>query len=460
MTASFDIVDLIENNPITKLSTTYQNKLLTKIKTKFTENEQQIFVASFYGFLNYDSKTDFVIDLDDVWKWLKFSTKQKAKMLLENNFVKDTDYITSLTPQVKQPDHNKGGHNKEIIMLNVATFKKFCLKAGTKKADEIHDYYIKLEETLQTVVHEESTELKLQLEKTNMELQRSEKTREKIREKTLLEQFGSNVQCVYYGVIDDVSDANEKLIKFGNSNNLKNRVLSHKETYTNFRLLNAFKVENKMQIENAIKEHPMFVERRRAIILKGKKYIELLNANELSFPSLDKTIKGIIVNTECNIVNYMKLLEENKRLKKQLETHDEMNNVNELVLLRAENKHLKMENLKLKKGNKNALNDCDVTTAILPDVIVSETEVENYSIIMNKLKKHNHIKSNDGLYHIDGNTYEILRSTREDVWNGKSYLTTGGVPKSGLIVNNAGKIVSKVKSVEGLKLNRFGKIND
>jgi hypothetical protein len=138
MTASFDIVDLIENNPITKLSTTYQNKLLTKIKTKFTENEQQIFVASFYGFLKYDSKMDFVIDLDDVWKWLKFSTKQKAKMLLENHFVKDTDYITSLTPQVKQSDHNKGGHNKEIIMLNIATFKKFCLKAGTKKADEIH----------------------------------------------------------------------------------------------------------------------------------------------------------------------------------------------------------------------------------------------------------------------------------------------------------------------------------
>lgn len=223
MTASFDIVDLIENNPITRLSTTYQNKLLTKIKTKFTENEQQIFVASFYGFLNYDSKTDFVIDLDDVWKWLKFSTKQKAKMLLENHFVKDTDYITSLTPQVKQPDHIKGGHNKEIFMLNVATFKKFCLKAGTKKADEIHDYYIKLEETLQEVVHDESTELKLQLEKTNMELERSEKTREKIREKTLLEQFGSNVQCVYYGVIDDVSDANEKLIKFGNSNNFINK---------------------------------------------------------------------------------------------------------------------------------------------------------------------------------------------------------------------------------------------
>lgn len=444
MTTSFDIVDLIENNPITKLSTSYQNKLLTKIKSKFTENEQQIFVASFYGFLNYDSKTDFVIDLDDVWKWLKFSTKQKAKMLLETHFVKGDDYML-LTPQVKQTDYTRGGHNKETIMLNIATFKKFCLKAGTKKADEIHDYYIKLEETLQEVVHDESTELKMQLEKKSIELEKSEKTREKIREKTLLEQFGSNVQCVYYGIIDDLSETNESLIKFGNSNNLRNRVLNHKETYTNFRLLNAFKVENKMQIENAIKEHPMFVERRRTITLKNKKYIELLNANELSFPTLDKTIKDIIMSIECNLENYMKLLEENNRLKKQLKTHDETHNINELVLLRAENKQLKMENLKIKKG----LNVETATT------IVSEKEVENYNIVMSKLKKCNHTKSTDGMYHIDGNTYEILRGTREDVWNGKAYQTTGGVPKSGLIINKSGKIVSKIKSVEELKNNRF-----
>jgi len=142
MTASFDIVYLIENNPITKLSTTYQNKLLTKIKTKFTETEQQIFVASFYGFLNYDSKTDFVIDLDDVWKWLKFSTKQKAKMLLENFCVIDIDYKILPNHEVKQTLQPRGGHNREIIMLNIVTFKKFCLKAGTTRADEIHDYYV------------------------------------------------------------------------------------------------------------------------------------------------------------------------------------------------------------------------------------------------------------------------------------------------------------------------------
>ena len=138
MSASFDIVDLIENNPITKLSSTYQNKLLTKIKTKFTETEQQLFVASFYGFLKYDSKMDFVIDLDDVWKWVGFSNKAHSKHLLEKHFIMDKDYKLLLTKASDQKFHVRGGHNKEIIMLNVATFKRFCLKTGTTRADEIH----------------------------------------------------------------------------------------------------------------------------------------------------------------------------------------------------------------------------------------------------------------------------------------------------------------------------------
>ena len=47
-----NMVDLIENNPITKISNTYQCKLLQKIKDNFTDMEQQMFVASFYGYLN------------------------------------------------------------------------------------------------------------------------------------------------------------------------------------------------------------------------------------------------------------------------------------------------------------------------------------------------------------------------------------------------------------------------
>jgi hypothetical protein len=150
MDASLNIVDLIENNPITRLSNTYQHKLLTKIKAKFNENEQHMFVASFYCYLKHDTRKDFVIDLDDVWEWLGFKQKVNAKTLLEKCFEIDKDYIKSLLLQQKQTIHMKGGHNKEIIMLNVETFKRFCLKAGTKKADEIHEYYLKLEDDTPT----------------------------------------------------------------------------------------------------------------------------------------------------------------------------------------------------------------------------------------------------------------------------------------------------------------------
>jgi hypothetical protein len=39
-----------------------------------------------------------------------------------------------------------------------------CLKAGTKKADEIHEYYLKMEQIIQEVVNEESSEMKKQLQ--------------------------------------------------------------------------------------------------------------------------------------------------------------------------------------------------------------------------------------------------------------------------------------------------------
>ena len=166
MSNTFNIVNLIEKSAMTRLSNDYESKLLMKIKENFNDNQQQLFVASFYTFLNYDSKKDFVVDFDNVWKWLGFSRKDNAKTVLNKHFVEEVDYkLTKLAPEVAgasfDPVH--GGQNKEKIMLNVNGFKKFCLKSGTKKADEVHDYYIKLEELLQETVNEETNELREQL---------------------------------------------------------------------------------------------------------------------------------------------------------------------------------------------------------------------------------------------------------------------------------------------------------
>ena len=69
---NIDIVNLIENNPITKLNGNYQTKLIEKVKNNFSSYEQQMFVSSFYCYLKYDNINDYVIDLDDIWRWLGF----------------------------------------------------------------------------------------------------------------------------------------------------------------------------------------------------------------------------------------------------------------------------------------------------------------------------------------------------------------------------------------------------
>lgn len=56
------------------------------------EMQQNLFVASFYCYLNYND-TDFVINLDDIWKWVGFSRKDHCRRMLERNFTKNIDYI-------------------------------------------------------------------------------------------------------------------------------------------------------------------------------------------------------------------------------------------------------------------------------------------------------------------------------------------------------------------------------
>jgi hypothetical protein len=143
-----DIVKLINNSPLTNISKGFQSTLIEKIQKSFTDDEQQIFVASFYSYLNYNSKTDFVIDLDYVWKWCGFTRRDNSKRILDKHFTENVDYkklLLKLEEQVTETTQNANtnknlggaGLNKETILMTVNTFKKFCLKAGTKRADEI-----------------------------------------------------------------------------------------------------------------------------------------------------------------------------------------------------------------------------------------------------------------------------------------------------------------------------------
>jgi hypothetical protein len=157
---SLDIVHLIESNPIARLNQTYHSKIIDKLSVKFSNYDEKIFLSNFYCYLKYDKVNDFVIDLDNIWKYIGFRNKANAKRLLRNSFIIEKDYkILLLNIQ-----------EKEKIMLNIQTFKKLCVKSFIKRGDEIYDYFSKLEEVFYEILLEEVIELRAELLKKSEEL--------------------------------------------------------------------------------------------------------------------------------------------------------------------------------------------------------------------------------------------------------------------------------------------------
>jgi hypothetical protein len=338
--ATLNIVELIEKNPITKLSQKYNNILLEKLQENFNTFEQQLFVASFYCYLNYDKNTDFVVDLDDVWKWLGFAQKINVRLLIESVFKLDVDYkmVTSSetdedqlpnSPNKSGSDKPKkhGGHNKQTIKLTIRCFKLLCLKAQTKKAGEIHEYYMKMEETLHQILDTETSELRAQLEQKNAQLEQATTTlnqatitlteeKKRVVEKTLISQFPVNTQTIYFGTIDNTNADNEKLIKFGQTNDLASRVAHHHKIYNNFILAAAFRVTNRTEIENHIKAHPKIKRQLRMIEVAGKNKTEIIAYDSTNFTiaRLTKHIEDIIHARMYNVENFNRMLQRNQEL--------------------------------------------------------------------------------------------------------------------------------------------------
>ena len=406
-----NIVELIEKNPITRLSNVYNNKLLNKIKENFTGFEQQLFVSSFYCYLNYDKNIDFVVDFDNVWKWLGFQQKYHAKVVLERHFKLDIDY-KNLAPAIagallEQPKIN-GGQNKQTIMLTIKCFKSLCLKAQTKKADEIHEYYMKMEEVLHQIVEEETDELRLQLEqKENIIIEKentinaTKKEKQRAVEQATIVQFPLNTECIYFGTIDNTNQAKENLIKFGHTNDLATRVLDHRKKYDNFILVAAFRVQNKVEIENLIKTYPKIKRQIRSIEVNGKNKTEIIAYDSTNFTMdrLSKHIKDIIHSKTYSIDNFNKLMQrndelenENRDLKEHMENDKTVINkltleINEMKLV-LENQKSSIESARIETQSvyQNALLPEDELTKkfneFIEQMCIVRNDVEESSVDM------------------------------------------------------------------------------
>jgi hypothetical protein len=285
---TLDIVAFVKDHPLTRLSNhDYGSEIIEKIKKKFSSHEQQLFVTNFYCYLNYDTRKDFVIQLDKVYHWIGFSRLDNCKSLLVNNFTENEDYkvkkaapeLTGAALNLSEEGKNLGGSglNKENIFLTIRCFKKLCLKAKTKKSDEIHEYYIQLEEVMNDTVAEQAEKLKnqlaikdQQLTMKDQQLMAKDKEKEKLQKKlqnkeeqlvikdqqvistkenVLLETY-KNCRGVYIGF----TDANKTEVKFGHGD-IDSRIKSHKKEIGNeFSLQYVIETQYDRELENLIKK--------------------------------------------------------------------------------------------------------------------------------------------------------------------------------------------------------------
>ena len=109
---------------------------------------------------------------------------------------------------------------------------------------------------LDDIIFNNSNEIRLQLQSIERQLQSTEQllTFEKEntlleKEKALLSQFQVNIQCIYFGLINNKDSNGCTLVKFGMTNNLGERIKQHKKIYDSFVLIGAFRVRNHIHIE-------------------------------------------------------------------------------------------------------------------------------------------------------------------------------------------------------------------
>ena len=268
-------------------------------------------MASFYCFLVYD-KHEFVVDLDDIWKWIGFTRKDNAKRLLDKYFVENIDFRISL-----RSEGNSKGRPIEQISLTVNAFKKFCLKADTKKADEIHNYYIKLEELLQETINEETAELRNQLllKDTNHKTECK-----KIKHDALMNLMKTK-NCVYVGEIEE-----NKLIKIGSSKHVVERLKGLNDDYGNIYFLEVFECERFREVEDAILKDPIIKKNlcKNIVKINGSRSIEVVElTQDFTYDQLLSLVKNHINKSYNAFMSPEQILEMQKiELEKQKLNND------------------------------------------------------------------------------------------------------------------------------------------
>lgn len=116
-------------------------KKYSKVPNQFLEDFFDLF-----DYRDYESN-EKIVNFDNVVTWLDI-TKAMAKKTLLKTYRKNIDYVIKKVTKKTTKKEGSGGHNKEIILLTIRCFKKFCQLTKSKHGNQVRDYFIDVEFTL------------------------------------------------------------------------------------------------------------------------------------------------------------------------------------------------------------------------------------------------------------------------------------------------------------------------
>lgn len=266
----------------------------------------KIYVDKFWN--NINNKKWLYID-DTVIDWIgymKTNGKFKYVNLIKENFIENIDYKTYTYDQINAIFHSplrENENNKEILeykdqitnihnrtihlILSPRCFKKSLMMIRTDKANQIRDYYVDIEE------------LCLEYNKFLLDLKDNE-----LKENLINDNYKINAliqslaikPVVYFGFI------NKYTIKFGHSNDIKQRIKDHIKTYDSFKIIYIKECHNNKLIENKIRQYAKENNTLTSMIINGNNYTELITiSNNFTINMLINKIDIECANISTNI---------------------------------------------------------------------------------------------------------------------------------------------------------------
>jgi len=135
-----DIIQQVQNNIIINTENHTEIDLFNFIKKELPYIPDYLIEINCKNSKLFDVNYNdlFYISLDNISKWIN-KRKDNLKQVLIKNFSKNVDYTLEKVIE-------GGGRPKEIILLKSLSFKKICMMLNNKKAKEVRNYIILIEE--------------------------------------------------------------------------------------------------------------------------------------------------------------------------------------------------------------------------------------------------------------------------------------------------------------------------